>query len=149
MKSSLSTIKFLLRTGAIPFLIVDYTQNSISLVFCRDNHILHCQFTDIMHILSLYGGEETCTDEISARAMTITEKELEDYIVQSTQVQLSADFLTGEFFEEAISYTSTMYEIYIEEMLDHTSDDKFFSESDFSTLSRLAKQMKKEEDENN
>lgn len=143
MRSSLTTIKFLLRTGAIPFLIVDYTCSSLSIVLCRENKYFYCQLIDEVNNACFC---ELCLNAVSVKAQPLTERELEDYISQATQLQLSTDKLTSDFFEEAMSCANSVYNLYLAKMTE--SDDKendTFSETDFDVLSRLAKEMKDNE----
>ena len=133
-KSPYNTIKLLLRTNAVPYLIVDYTKDSLTTLMNRFNMFLLCT-SDYM-----YGN-------ISLKILPVQEKELEDLILASTRLTVDYNVITDEMFNDLLESISHAGEIMRSRLIEiDNKKGTGFQSSDFETLCRLATKAKLDKD---
>ena len=123
-KSPLNTLKLLLRTQAIPYLIVFYSKDSICTIMNRFNtFILCCATADVNDITHL-------------TAAKIEGDALDSCIIDSTKLQIDYSIISEDTLRTLLSDTLTTNEILRMSMV-KVSDNKF-KKDDFDIISRLA-----------
>lgn len=133
-KSPCNTIKLLLRTNAIPFLIIDYERNMLQVLMYRAGMFLLCE-ADYQDY------------DISLKIAPLLESKIDLYILQSTRITLDRNILSDEMFYDLLEAISNAQEIIRSRMISiNNNQGTGFTESDFITLGRLAVKAKQDLD---
>lgn len=123
-KSPLNTLKLLLRTQAIPYLIVFYSKDSICTIMNRFNtFILCCATAGIDNVTHL-------------TATKIEGDTLDSCIIDSTKLQIDYSIISEDTLKTLLSDTLTILIRKIS-LVVKVSDNKF-KKDDFDIISRLA-----------
>lgn len=133
-KSPCNTIKLLLRTEAIPYLVIEYTRNSLVCLVCRFNHFLLCEasFKNF---------------NISLKLFPVNDGEIVERILQATKITVDKNVITDEMFNDLLESISHAGEILRSRMIEiNNKKGTGFTPSDFTTLARLAVKSKQDSD---
>lgn len=133
-KSPCNTIKLLLRTGAIPYLVLDYSRKSIQVLMNRVGFYIMCE-------------AEFIDFQVALKVMPVLTEDVDVAIMQSTKITIDGSVITDEMFNDLLEAISHAGEIIRSRMIQiDNKKGTGFTESDFITLTRLATKAKLDED---
>lgn len=136
-RSPSRTIEYLLRTQAIPFLIVDYSKDSIEALMYRK------PLNNFIYVVATYNKLEY---DIQLKMMIVTDELVTDAIIKSTKMVLDHNILSEDTFLELLESISHAHEILRSKMIKiNNKKGTGFTESDFDVIIRAASKMKFEE----
>lgn len=131
-KSPCETIKLLLKTNAIPYLIIDYGRNYLYALIYRHNTFIYCL-------------SEFDNFNIGLKILPIQEKNVLTFILQATRVTVDRNIITDEMYCDLLDSINQASEILRSKLIQvNNSKGTGFTESDFITLGRLAVKAKQD-----
>lgn len=132
-RSPLFTIKNMLKTGVIPYLVIDYDRNTLSVLQYRNNrYILGCATFEDFNIPLVLG--------------LILEDKVDKLILDSTKVKLDNNIITDTMFNELLEALSHASDVIRSRMAKVDSKSKKFEEGDFEILIRMATKAREDVD---
>lgn len=121
------TITLLIKTQAIPFLIVDYTRNSIQTLMYRNRMFMLTEATS-----------NKMSEEIQLKIIPVLEQDVDVIIRKSTQMVWDDTVINDEMFYKLLEAITHAHEILRSRMIQiNNKKGTGFTESDFDTLVRL------------
>ena len=126
-RTPIFVIKNMLKTGVIPYLVVDYDRNSLSVLQYRNNYFILGNATMVDGNIPLVLG-------------ILPEQKIDDLIIDSTKVSVDNSIITIEMFNELIESLSVASDVVRSKMIKINENKKgqIFTDSDFITLTRLS-----------
>lgn len=130
------TIQLLLRTRAIPYLILDYTKDSITVLINRNS-----MFIKVEAYKDIFVG-------VNLKLRPVTdENEIDEMIRQSTKIVWDSKVIDDSTFNELLEAIFHAHEILRSRMIEiNNKKGTGFTNSDFDTLARLGTIAKYDKD---
>lgn len=133
-RSPLFTIKNLLRTGVIPYLVTDYARNALNVLQYRNGRFIlgYAIFEDYNIPLVL---------------AVVSEEKVDELILDSTKVKLDNNIITDTMFNELLEALSHASDIVRSRMAKiNNKKGTGFTEDDFEILVRMATKAREDVD---
>lgn len=129
-KSPASTIMLLLKTRAIPYLILNYARDSIQVLMYRHKMFMMCE--------AVFENKDN-TGNIALKILPVEEINCDVLIRQATRITWDNTVITEEMFNDLMEAVSHAEDILRSRMIEiNNKKGTGFQPSDFETLSRLA-----------